>query len=272
VTAYSAVMYSGEADVLEIRLATLDSVIDVHIIAEATLTHAGDPWQHKIRYVAVENLPEGKYVPSTKQLFVETPSDAWKREHRQRQAMSARLVDVVDEDMILVGDVDEIPDPRFWGEGCHLARVGDLVTPNMTMHVGALNWRWSHAAPGTRTRLFTGATFNLVGRDIDRAADSRLLARVYGPDSTPSYGWHLGYLGGVEAIQSKLASFAHQELNVPPFNTREHIEDCLATGADLFGRPECHQGPCPDSDLPPYVVEHRDRFEHLWTSTEATTR
>ena len=65
---YSLTPYFNEIDILEIRLATLDEVVDVHVIAEATSTHSGkpkpltlpdhtdrlEPWLHKIRYVPVD--------------------------------------------------------------------------------------------------------------------------------------------------------------------------------------------------------------------------
>jgi len=49
-------------------------------------------------------------------------------------------------------------------------------------------------------------------------------------------GWHLSYFGDANHIQNKIASFSHQELNLPPFLNATHINECIGSGRDLFGR------------------------------------
>lgn len=274
-TTYSATMFSYELDVLEIRLATLDPVVDRHIIIESPLTHAGEEkplvltenrdrfskWAHKIDLLVDASPPGGNWAPQDAQPFAESISDHWRREHHQRDALSRALQTVAPGDLILLSDCDEIPDPaRCWPEAEALARAGLIVCPKLAMHVGRLRWRWPIAVPGTRTRFLTGETLAQHDHSTDGATTAHSV--IIGPEGPAGLGWHLAYMGGVAEVQRKLASFAHQELNRPPFNTEEHIAACLETGADLFMRDvQCHE--CPTEDVPACVWED-GRLEALW--------
>jgi hypothetical protein len=261
-------MFGFELDVLEIRLATLDPVVDRHVLVESTLTHAGDPkplvfsehrdrfepWNDKILHVVHDDPPRGAYAPAAAAPFTESDSDHWAREHLQRDALSAALAVADDDDLILLSDCDEIPDPaRAWEDGERLARAGAIACPILAMHVGHPRWRWPQAVPGTRTRFLTGATLRQCDGSVDAATVAPNI--IYGNNGAAGVGWHLAYMGGVDAIVQKLASFAHQELNRPPFNDPEHIARCLETGADLFGRPERRCAVCPHDELPPCALE-----------------
>jgi beta-1,4-mannosyl-glycoprotein beta-1,4-N-acetylglucosaminyltransferase len=263
-TVWSACMFSFELDVLEIRLTALDPVVDRHVIAESTLTHAGHPkplvfaenrdrfaeWDGKIIHVIQDDPPQGDWAPADAQPFAESASDHWGREHAQRDALSAALAAAADDDLILLSDCDEIPDPaRAWNEGRELAEAGAIACPILAMHVGRPRWRWPHAVPGTRTRLLTGRTLRQYGGSVDDATVAPNL--IYGSDGAAGVGWHLAYMGGIDAIRQKLAWFAHQELNRPPYNDSGHIAQCLETGADLFNRPDRQSIECPAGELPP---------------------
>ena len=269
-TVWSACMFAFELDVLEVRLAALDPIVDRHVIVESTLTHTGRPkplvfaenrdrfarWEDRIVHVVQDDPPEGDWAPADAQPFAESGSDHWEREHRQRDALSAALAAAADDDVILLTDCDEIPDPaRAWTEGAGLARAGAVACPLLAMHVGRPSWRWPCAVPGTRTRLLTGRTLRQYDGSVDDATVGPNV--IYGSNGAAGVGWHLAYMGGVDAIRQKLAWFAHQELNRAPYNQPNHIAHCLETGADLFGRPDRQSVRCPPEELPP-------RADLLW--------
>jgi hypothetical protein len=87
-----------------------------------------------------------------------------------------------------------------------------------------------------RNDYWLGSVLTTVGRSRASSANwhraHRELFPVYGEPA----GWHLSYFGGRESIRRKLGSFAHQELNNPAINSDGHIERCLASGTDLYGR------------------------------------
>ena len=275
-TVWSLCMFAFELDILEIRLATLDAVVDRHVIVEAPLTHAGTEkpllfwenrdrfakWAQKIDHLVDHAPPGGHWAPRDAAAFAESDSDHWRREHHQRDALTVAVADADDRDLILISDCDEIPDPaRAWRNAIEIADAGVIGCPLLAMHVGRLRWRWPLATPGTRTRFLSGRTFRRFGT-VERVVDAPNV--IFGQDGNPAAGagWHLAYMGGVTAIQQKLASFAHQELNRPPFNTPEHISHCLETGEDLFMRPDRVCESCSTGAYPPHALAEHLRY--LW--------
>ena len=107
--------FYNEFDMLEFRLMELDSVVDKFIISESTLTFSGNKkplyfeenkhrfkkYLHKIHHVVVDDSPQGF-----------TRDKTWEREYHQRNSIANSLnyLGLKEEDIIIHGDVDEIPD------------------------------------------------------------------------------------------------------------------------------------------------------------------
>jgi hypothetical protein len=269
VTTWSLCTLNWELPLLEQRLQILDEVVDIHVVAEAPVTHRGEPkplylsenwerfkpWHSKIRRVVVRDMPTGQ---EEKELGGQGPvlshpgsSDHWDREEHQRAALSRGLYGLRRSDLVLLSDLDEIPNPACFEEGERRAREGQIAAPMLAMHVYAMHWRWREALPGV-ARFFTGETFEGYGGDLAaiRDPDAKVETR-FGPSEAPALGWHCAYMGGVEAIQRKLRDIAHHELDVERFNNRAHIERSIETGADIFGRPDRQAERCPEGELPP---------------------
>jgi len=271
VTVWSACEFRDELDILEIRLGVLDPVVDFHVISEAPVTHSGlekplhfaenrdrfRRWEHKIVHVVDESPPQ----------------DVWGRERHQRQIMSDHI-GAGDDDLVMIADCDEILDPDHWHLAAEIAQAGGVAVPRLDVYCLCFRWRWPETWPGG-SRVVTGRTlrdgygrdvqalFHTYNNDVEKlwAGD---LSSVYGPSEPPSHGWHFSFFGGVEGAQAKMRSVAHTDYNVPPWNTREHIEACIETGKDVFDRPERQQQPAPKERLPKYVLDNWGRFSHLW--------
>ena len=109
--------YFDEDVMLEIRLETLFSCVDKFIICEATLDHAGNEkklnfnidkfkkYEKKIKYIVINDLP--KVVKSFKKHW----HVAHARDQFQRNALARGLTDCSDDDIIMISDLDEIPNP-----------------------------------------------------------------------------------------------------------------------------------------------------------------
>lgn len=251
---WSLTPFFNELDVLEIRLATLDPVVDRHVICESTRTHTGfgkplhyaanadryERWADKIVHVIVDDM-----LPAL------TPADeyVWTREKHQRRKLLDGIRDAQAGDTFLLSDVDEIPHPdavRVVGEAEHL---------RCHMHVGRLNWRW----PGEAEEGFTISRLFPAQELLDAGGDLEVI-RMGGWSSRPEapVGWHLAYMADID---EKLAGFAHQEMTAVA--TAELQAACIATGADLFGREERHAEWVGLDQLPPYVGENVERFQHM---------
>jgi beta-1,4-mannosyl-glycoprotein beta-1,4-N-acetylglucosaminyltransferase len=270
--------FESELDILEIRLATLDPVVDVHVIAEAPVTHAGTPkplhvqradargrfdrWRDKIRYVVVDDMPAGTDSRLPDRPLTAADSSLWRRENHQRNALERGCDGMADDDLVLLSDLDEIPSPlAFESAPAWLDHERAIVRPELPMHVGMLNWRWPRPLP-VIARFMRGLALRELGPQRAREVDFGPIAAP-GRDSPALYGWHLSYTGGIGAIQRKLRDFAHAELDRPPFNQPDHIAYCLATGADLFSRDDRQCEWVGLDQLPPYVAENTGRFGHM---------
>ena len=122
---FDCFMYFDEDVVLELRLNVLDKFIDYFVIVESTFTHKGEArklkfniekfpnFKHKIIYLVYDNEPknikeisndENETNKSIKYIL-----NAAYRENGQRNFISEGLKKAQPNDLILISDVDEIP-------------------------------------------------------------------------------------------------------------------------------------------------------------------
>lgn len=275
-TTWSLTPLFNELDVLEIRLATLDPVVDVHVIAESTLCYSGkkkplnfwenrerfSPWLDKIRYVVVDDMPAGGRDISPKEMFSPSNSVRWKRENHQRQALIRGCEDMQDRDLVLLSDLDEIPHPELVEEQDidHL-KPGTTDRFFMPQHVMYLNWRWNDPGIVAICRFARGWTLKQIG-------PQRLRNFEPPPKIYEENGWHFSYMGGPEMISYKIKNAAHNELAQPDYYNPDRIKERMASQVDMFDRDYRKPEVVSIDTLPPYVKQNQDKFEHLLDLSE----
>ena len=106
---YDCFSYWDEDTLLELRLNILHDLVDFFVIVEGNKTWQNNSkdlkfninkfgkYKKKIIYIPVEDLPDG--------------DDPYKRENYQRNCITRGLLDAKSEDLILISDLDEIPNP-----------------------------------------------------------------------------------------------------------------------------------------------------------------
>ena len=107
---YDCFSYWDEDLLLDLRLNILDNYVDYFVIVEGNKTWQNNPkklhfeidkfkkFKNKIIYVPVTDLPDGE--------------DPYLRENYQRNAILNGLNNSNDNDLIIISDLDEIPDPE----------------------------------------------------------------------------------------------------------------------------------------------------------------
>ncbi len=110
--------YFNEDLILDLRLNILDEFVDKFVIVEATKDHAGrekklnfnlnnySKFKNKINYIVVEDMPV------TVNSFVKGKvkyHENFVRENYQRNQIARGIQEASDNDLIIVSDVDEIP-------------------------------------------------------------------------------------------------------------------------------------------------------------------
>ena len=118
-------MYFDEEIVLDLRLNTLDKYVDYFVIVESSFTHRGDKrnlkfdhkkfdkFKDKIIYLTFDKEPHGIEAVNENDNEAEKSRkyilNAAKRENGQRDHIRNGLQNASAEDLILISDVDEIP-------------------------------------------------------------------------------------------------------------------------------------------------------------------
>lgn len=198
---FDVFMFNYELDVLEMRLTELQEVDNLqHVLIEATLDHQGHEkplyyddnrsrfaaWNHRIVHVIAGSLPTAEQNP-----------DPWSREHGQREHGRLGLVDAEPDDVVMHGDLDEIP--RAWVAAVDPGQV--VLGTNMRDHAFAVDWlgpEWFKGTVLTKYRnIISFTALRYMRNSVPVLADA---------------GWHINSLGGPEGIRRKLQSFCHLEM------------------------------------------------------------
>jgi beta-1,4-mannosyl-glycoprotein beta-1,4-N-acetylglucosaminyltransferase len=122
---YDCFMYYDEDLILDLRLNLLNKYVNKFVIVESKFTHSGkkrnlrfdiknfQKFKDKIIYIPVDTLPEGieeiKISDSEDQKNSKILTNALRRENFQRNQIELGLKDCNENDLIIVSDVDDIP-------------------------------------------------------------------------------------------------------------------------------------------------------------------
>ena len=122
---FDCFMYFDEEVVLDVRLNTLDKYVDYFVIVESSFTHKGDnknlmfnhnkfeKFKNKIIYLVYDKQPKGIEAVNENDSENEKSRkyilNAVLRENGQRNFIQNGLIKSEDNDIILISDVDEIP-------------------------------------------------------------------------------------------------------------------------------------------------------------------
>lgn len=274
---YDCIPFFNELDILNLRLHILDSIVDKFIIEESTVTFSGEPKElcfaknkemfqeflPKIEYIVVDNSP----VDTTTHL----------RDKFQKNALEKGLADAGEDDMIILSDVDEIPNPEVLKElkehfdpdkVYHLAQRMFYCFINMEEVSGNL-LSITGEFPGVERKMWLG-TKVFAKRSIPKDGIIQLReAPVTAPNAVrvANGGWHFGYMGSrheadvSKRIGDKVVAAAHQE-----YNTEDILAEAkyrLMLGEDMFGRNAKFERVEVDETYPEYLLQHRSDYEYL---------
>ena len=122
---YDCFMFYDEELVVDLRLNILNKYVDKFIIVESKFTHSGEKrelifdiskypnFKNKINYIILDNEPDDlekiKDSDTEDKINSKYIMNALKRENYQRNEITKGLAEANPEDLILISDVDEIP-------------------------------------------------------------------------------------------------------------------------------------------------------------------
>ena len=234
-------IFYNELDLLTYRLNLLNNIVDYFIIVESTHTFIGkekicffsenkhlfENFTNKIIHIIVDDLPYKYHNVNIDH------KNVWNNEYFQRNAISRGInyiKDLVQTDLIIISDLDEIPDPNT----LETIKKGDIIVNinilEMDMYYYNLNTRFQSKWKLCKIISYNKyKELNASCHDIRKMNCSVIL----------NGGWHLSYFGDKYFIQNKIQNFSHQEFNKNEYTNLEKIEKRMQNNIDLYNRRNC---------------------------------
>ena len=260
-------MYFDEDLILDIRLNILKEFVDFFVICEATMDHAGNKkklnfkienfpkFKDKIRYLIVDDMPEniGKFKKNWEQAHI--------RDQFQRNSLFKGYRDFDEEDLIMISDIDEIPDPSKIKEFKFENKYACFIQKNFQLKLNLLNITESSWG-GTKICKKKNLKSPQWLRNIK--TNKRPFWKFYKPKEPQLIfdgGWHFSYLKDAKNISKKIQAFAHQEYNKKTFTDEKLIEKRIGGMVDIFDRNFKYQKINIDDNFPNYILSNKEKFK-----------
>tara|TARA_Y100000741_G_scaffold345283_1_gene310576 strand:+ start:1 stop:891 length:891 start_codon:yes stop_codon:yes gene_type:complete len=240
---FDCFMYFDEEVVLDVRLNTLDQFVDYFVIVESIFTHKGDKrklnfnhekfkkFKDKIIYLIYEessnkietvNDNDGEAINSGKYIL-----NAALRENGQRNYIQNGLVKADDEDIVLISDVDEIP---------NLSKINfnqlnqkiilfkqDMFYYKFNLCIPDLKWTGTKACKKKNLinpqwlRNIKDRKYPFFRLDTYFSYNKYISIKVI-----ENGGWHFSNIKNAKQIEHKLKSYLHhREFDLKPLTTDE---------------------------------------------------
>ncbi len=266
--------YNNEDLILELRLNTLNKFVDKFVVIEATTDHAGNnkklnfninkfkSFEKKIRYIIVDDMPK-----NTKSFYYN--KRIWHknivRDEYQRNQIVRGLFDAKDDDLILISDIDEIPNLN------NIDRVNfkkyavfnqkffkfklNLLSPGQTPYQGSRVIRKKYLK-GKITPQWLRYQYT------KRIKFWQIHRHFTNPTIISEGGWHFSFIVSPEKIKNKMKSYAHGELNIDKFKDTSYIQDRINNFKDIFSDGSLKKVEI-DETFPEYILKNKTKFKEF---------
>jgi len=263
--------FFNELDLLEVRLHTLAPFVSKFVLVEGSRTHS--------------NLPKPFYFEENKERFapfldkivhVKIEEDEWcanklpwALENFQRNQIKNALskLNLEDDDIILISDCDEIPNPNMFFD--NLLKLNRRNTPfersqyymillvpmlyYYSFNIQVEHYDWNDLMKfGTRAIKYKNLKKSTCIEALRKSGDGLVV---------PNAGWHFSFFGNPESIIKKIQSYAHQEFNKEKYLDSKTIQALMEGGHDLFVRNYSFKKIPLDPSFPQYVLDNQERFK-----------
>ena len=223
-------MYFDEDLLLDLRLNSLNKYVKKFVITEATYTHNGSKkdlkfdinkfqkFKDKIIYLVVDNQPnnildlaEGESKEKRGEKLI---LNGMARDYFQRENLKRGLADIDDEDLVLISDLDEIPNFKELNftkiKNNILIFEQKMFYYKLNLFYNDFTWLGTKA---TRYKNFISPQWlrNIKGRNYSKwRIDTWFSKKKYSNLLfIKNGGWHFTCLRTPEELEKKLLNFAH---------------------------------------------------------------
>ena len=261
---FDCVQFFNEENILDLRLNILDEYVDFFILVESTVDHQGN--EKKLNF-NIENFK--KFEKKIIYVVVEDVAEIIKKSHigqnslverHQRNSIMKGLVKSNDNDLIIISDVDEIPDLRklnlfdkkmyaVFSQKKFDYKLNLLNQTEGDWHGSKICLKKYLKSPQwLRDLKFKKYPF----WRIDKTRNTQIIKNG---------GWHFSYLQNPDEIIKKIKSFSHGERNKPEFANLKNIEEKIKMQQNIFDLGFSYKKVDLDSTFPKYIVDNKEKFK-----------
>lgn len=219
-----AFTFYNEFDILKKRLRYLSSHVDKFVLVESTVTYRGEPkelffennkelfseWVDKIIHVIVTDNPVG--------------NNPWEREHHQRNCITRGLEGIKDDTLIMVSDVDEIPDKDF------IKLPSNVQACSFNMIAFQYSFKYIQVHEPWFGTVLTRKEF-LVKVTPQQLRNNRWNVPFY-----KNAGWHLSSFGDENFVANKIHNYSHCHDDVSQNKNADVFKQYIENGIHADGK------------------------------------
>ena len=262
---YDCFQFFNEENILDLRLNILDKHVDFFVIVESTTDHQGN---EKKLYFDVNKFK--KFQKKIIYIVVEDTLDAIKKPHlgqnslverHQRNSIMKGLNNSSDDDLVIISDVDEIPDLNKLNLFNQKKRYAVFLQKKFDYKLNLLNetegdWH------GSKICLKKNLKSPQWLRDLKfKKNPFWRIDKISGLQIIKDGGWHFSYLQSPDEILKKIVSFSHGERNVPTFANQKNIEEKIKMQKNIFDLGFSYRKIDIDHTFPKYIIENKEKLK-----------
>ena len=262
---YDCFQFFDEEHILDLRLNILNQFVDFFVFVESTTDHQGKPkklnfdskkfkkFNDKIIYIVVDDTAEAIKKPHF-------GGESLVEQH-QRNSIMRGLKNCSDNDLIILSDVDEIPDPSKLNLFDQKSKYAVFSQRMFNYKINLLNEtesNWHGSKICLKKNLKSPQWLrNLKFKKypfwrIDKPRNLQIIENG---------GWHFAYLQSPDKISNKIKSFSHGEFNKIDFTNQKSIKEKIEMGHDIFNRKIKYRKIQIDNSFPKYIVENKEKYK-----------
>ncbi len=262
---YDCFPFFNELNILDIRLNVLDDVVVKFVLVESTKTFIGkdkplyykdnkhlfEKFNDKIIHIIVDDCPD--------------TTDGWVMQTYQRNAIERGLVGCNDDDVILISDLDEIPNPQKiieYKDKPGIKAFRQVMFYYFLNNLVSDSWH--------RVKMLSYKDFksildnnNCYAKDDPRRdlSDKTTADKIRWHYTNDVYfigdgGWHFSYVMSYDKILTKIKMFSHFESTSVYDGNIDDIAGIVEVGAKYPIK-------LTYKNLPKYIVDNQDKFKEF---------
>ncbi len=262
---YDCFQFFNEENILDLRLNILDEYVDFFVIVESTTDHQGNikklnfdinkfkKFEKKIIYVVVDDTSETIKKPHLGQNSLV--------ERHQRNSIMKGLKNSHEDDLIIISDVDEIPDLTKLNFFDKKNKYAVFAQKKFDYKLNLLNeteGEWH----GSKICLKKDLKSPQWLRDLKfKKYPFWRIDKIRNLQIIKNGGWHFSYLQKPESILEKITSFSHGERNLPKFANQKNIIEKIKMQKNIFDLGFSYKKIEIDDTFPKYIVKNKEKLK-----------